>query len=851
MSLFQARCFWNASTGSKEDSDADCLCVANIDNEPSSPSSGGGSAGFQGRFERNKIITASYQGILRIYHPKKRDYKIEDLCLEQDMGAPIIQMAVGRFTNSSIKTDVQLAVLHPLKLCVYSVSCANAQIGFSTNLCYFHTLTRPAFNMCVGPFGGGRDLTEDYFCVQSLDGVLTFYEQDSLAFSRQLPNCLLPGPITYCSKLDLFLVGSCDMTLDAYRYTVLAAAADNTIEQLGAQGLQQEVAGKKVQVDWSFNLGEHAHRIEVAKSKSMAPNPWEIIVIGEYSIFYIKESGGLYLQKRHMEEIATSRAYAREDDSTNLILVTRTNHLLVYREMQLIWCARLQTTGIPVEIIVEELVGIKGMLTTLNEEGNVQVSYLGTEPPAETLINTEMKELDYEMMEEEHQQLLRTIRRCHLDGKSEPKEKLEIYIERYPESFDTVDPFEDRHANIICEDDVPLQTTISFCIRSCHGGARNITVTVGCESDCFLTSLDRGFDLPELAADEPIMLDVSFWQKCDVMCFSLQAQISVSFFSPNNEPRSVILPFRLPLWFVTRSIPPVKSANFKIHFDTSADFSLTNLFSDVINQPNVFPQVSSTANIMSIQYIAGKSPVTVLYSKSAARISVQGTEFTSLWILCDELKRRLKAMDSSVVLAFQDSLPLQDYFSLVDDHFTLLKHLEMLRKDMEDRMHQYRVVQKRLLVRYKDRNPAPVSSLDVLIQLSFESLIRLIDACDEAERAKNVVAGHLGAATELLLFLMNSRFDFDDENAKLLRIYFSPIIDDNWEEQVSGALGEALRTSLAATQKDAALYPPTFEGSITLKKNLTEVIDRLASGARLNVTEDDEEDNEEEEGGNA
>lgn len=44
-----------------------------------------------------KIVTGNFQGILRIYLPTKRGmYQNSDLLLEQDLGAPILQVAAGR-----------------------------------------------------------------------------------------------------------------------------------------------------------------------------------------------------------------------------------------------------------------------------------------------------------------------------------------------------------------------------------------------------------------------------------------------------------------------------------------------------------------------------------------------------------------------------------------------------------------------------------------------------------------------------------------------------------------------------------------------------------------------------------
>lgn len=44
-----------------------------------------------------KIVTGSYHGMLRIYFPHQREYKIEDLMLEQDLGHPILQIECGKF----------------------------------------------------------------------------------------------------------------------------------------------------------------------------------------------------------------------------------------------------------------------------------------------------------------------------------------------------------------------------------------------------------------------------------------------------------------------------------------------------------------------------------------------------------------------------------------------------------------------------------------------------------------------------------------------------------------------------------------------------------------------------------
>merc|ERR1712039_225728 len=164
----------------------------------------------------------------------------------------------------------------------------------------------------------------------------------------------------------------------------------------------------------------------------------------------------------------------------------------------------------------------------------------------------------------------------------------------------------------------------------------------------------------------------------------------------------------------------------------------------------------------------------------------------------------------------------------------------MGRTELADRTQQYRVVQKRLLVRFKDRNPSPLNSLDALLSLTFESTIQLTEAIDDVERALRTVSCHLSAATELVLLLIRFRFELDDENFRVLRLHLSPemcdTVEQGWEEQVDASMIHLLRTSLARNAKDRSALPPPMKvpaDTLKLKKRITNVVDRLANGGRI------------------
>ncbi|KAL1132063.1 hypothetical protein AAG570_010021, partial [Ranatra chinensis] len=122
------------------------------------------------------------------------------------------------FSSRGSKND-HIGVLHPRSIAVYSLITVtgSAEHGDQSQLylAYEHQLKRCAYNMIVGGFGGvvGRD----FLCIQSLDGALMFFEQETLALTRTLPNFLLPSPIAYVPHTDSFVILNSEWFLESYR----------------------------------------------------------------------------------------------------------------------------------------------------------------------------------------------------------------------------------------------------------------------------------------------------------------------------------------------------------------------------------------------------------------------------------------------------------------------------------------------------------------------------------------------------------------------------------------------------------------------------------------------------------
>ena len=129
---------------------------------------------------------------------------------------------------------------------------------------------------------------------------------------------------------------------------------------------------------------------------------------------------------------------------------------------------------------------------------------------------------------------------------------------------------------------------------------------------------------------------------------------------------------------VSEPVPVLKQSGFKITLETNrVPPPLGLLFEDVMSkQPGIFDAIkASGVNAMSISYYCGLD-ATILVSKNSARFRVQSSSFEGLWLLSDELVRRLVAYyaqpsqqsqdEEPFAVLYAEPLPLQEYFELID-----------------------------------------------------------------------------------------------------------------------------------------------------------------------------------------
>uniref|UniRef100_A0A8D0CJV1 Bardet-Biedl syndrome 9 n=1 Tax=Scleropages formosus TaxID=113540 RepID=A0A8D0CJV1_SCLFO len=388
MSLFKARDWWSVVLGEGEEFDQGCLCVGDVDN------SGSG---------HDKIVVGSYMGLLRIYGPRASSpgsgALAEDQLLEVQLRDPIIQLEVGKFVSCS--DLLHLAVLHPRKLSVYAVTATagNVEHGiqYQLRLVYEHNLQRTACNMTYGPFGG---VTGHHFiCIQSMDGMLMFFEQESYAFGRFLPGFLLPGPLCYCGRTDTFITVSSARQVESYKYEVLAVATDADEEH------ERKTSGKRLTADWTLVIGEQALDIVVPTFTSTS----SIFVLGERNVYCLKDNGQIRFMKKLEYNPSCFLPYASvSEGTTNLLMGNHNSTLLVYQDVTLKWAAQLSC--VPVAVRVANFQDLKGVVVTLSGDGHLQCSYMGTDPSFFMAPRVDAREINYEEVDAEMKALQKIIK---------------------------------------------------------------------------------------------------------------------------------------------------------------------------------------------------------------------------------------------------------------------------------------------------------------------------------------------------------------------------------------------------------------------------------------------------------
>ncbi|XP_071490439.1 protein PTHB1-like [Diadema antillarum] len=819
MSLFKARDWWTRSVGSDEVFDQGSLAVACIDSN--SPN--------------DKIIVGSFNGVLRIYQPqpgKGENLKAEDVLLETQLQQPILQVAVGRLV--SVSEALHLAVLHPRKLAVYSVIGTTGAVEhgsqYQLKLIYEHNLQRTAYNMVIGPFGGVKG--KDFVCVQSMDGTVSFFEQESFAFSRFLPGFLLPGPLAYVPRTDSFITVSSAWQVESYKYQVLAVATDAKTKEES----QKITSGKRITADWTFNLGEPALDMVVVTNANAAPS---VLILGERSIVCLKDVGTLRFSKKVEYNPSCFYVYASLiENSINYMVGTHTGQLLVYEDVTLKWAAKLE--HVPVSLCVGQFQDLKGVVVTLDDQGHLVCCYLGTDPSLFVAPASEAREIDYSSQDQEMKDLQKAIKETSHRSDFAPKKMAEDELSMtasVPSNLD--DPSVAGETEVTDDDPVP-SITVKLTLKS-HSGVSGVRLLLFCPLPLAVTQSTHTISFVGDASN-PTTIMISFFMRGHCLPSTLVAKATATYTTSSGAPRVVQCDIKLPLKLVCKPCQPAKNAAHKITLDSNRNCAnLIDIFPDLTG-----PEGLGSGNALGLQ-IYGGPKITLLASKSSQRYRLQCDIFEAMWLVMHEFIDRatIYHRNSGVKdfqLMYSSPLPMQEYFELIDTHLELRVHAQRYKELLDQRAKQFRAIQRRLLTRFKDKTPSPLNNLDTLLEGTYRQILKLAEGVDENQKALVRCSMGLSCATSIITALLTLMHGLSETEREILEMSLSSQVqcdgEQGWEETVDASVTNLLRTCLAKTAKDQAINPAplTMTTDISkLKKHIAQVTEKLAKGARLQV----------------
>lgn len=88
-----------------------------------------------------------------------------------------------------------------------------------------------------------------------------------------------------------------------------------------------------------------------------------------------------------------------------------------------------------------------------------------------------------------------------------------------------------------------------------------------------------------------------------------------------------------------------------------------------------------------------------------------------------EAYERLTSLKYGYQVTSQEKVPTPALLEAIDKHFAYRHELRTMRKSLEDRTYQFRIIQKKLLNRFKDKNPSALNNLDFLLMHTYGQVI--------------------------------------------------------------------------------------------------------------------------------
>ncbi|KAF8793668.1 Protein PTHB1 like protein [Argiope bruennichi] len=592
--------------------------------------------------------------------------------------------------------------------------------------------------------------------------------------------------------------------------------------------------GKKVAPEWTYILGDSAMDIILVDDKT-SPT---IAILGEKFITGLNSHGSIKFSKKLSFMPRCFTCYREEHHGFLIILVVTANQtLLIYHETQLKWAVQLMFP--PICISRASFTDIRGILTLLSEEGNLACCYLGTEPSLFVSPLSEPQEIDFKVAEQEMERLKKVIKSSNQNllgtQKLGNEISLSITVSNHLAPADMNESRDTTGRTLGPVPAVPIKVNLK-----CRSVIHDVRLMVHVESPLKVSQnvFVFGSVMDGSQAIASVFLEYPFIPS------SLKVTAHAVYTNSYGAPRIVDVSALLPFNVVAKACPPVKEGETKVTIDINKKPLLLNeLFPELFIDGASYP-----GGALGIEYFSGHV-VTIMPSKTAQRYRIQSDQFPALWLAVSELVRRLQhkfrkeADNAKLICSFNSPIPLQDYFKVIEEHFTNRQVIQEVEDLIAHRSLQFRVVQKRLLTKLKDSTPSPLNNLDTLLEATHRQIMSVTETMDRHLKALESSCCALSAATNLILLLIKVTIGMKEDEWMYLTACFSPAVNSDsyqgWEEKVNIALIYLLKHCLGKgdeTKFPEAKMEPLKDIS-KLKKHITLVVDKIMKNTSLALTD--------------
>ena len=770
MSIFESKEFSSISVSKSYDEEFDynSITIGNVDNEQNGS---------------NKICVSSMKGYLRIFQPHFRSNSSDQLLFEKLYDEPILQIDIGNYIIRS--NEYQLGILQSKRFFVVEIK--NLKGATNLKLCSDNKLKRNGHNFTRGKIG---EKTNDFVFIQSIDGAISIYEQDSLINIVTFSEVLFPGQIGFLNRKDSFIISNTAYEIECYGYNNLATLKANT-------------QNSNFNHTWKVNIGELTIQMEIIYNNLNKKQ--EIVILSETMLNLINENGVLVYQKKLDFEPRTFYVYNITDTKyqTNkffdlmCMIATSSNHILIYKGITLAWAVKVYET--PIYLSFADFQGIKSLIVSLSENGRLNILYLGMEQVKNTQI-VQSKQMDQNFLIKESERLNQIIENYSKGIVATPDTTLTINAEVNQKIFYDNEPGD----KVFYKDDYGKILRSQVYLEFSYDGieAENIRINITCPYNVICD--DPIFKITSLSKDDGTMKKTLNFRVVSALFPTFtNVDIYATYYikDKNNEKifQSTFVSIELPLTLFVRVHPDNKKADAsnKITLCTNKNpLELDVIFKDLTEDYIDSDLIKKKKNLITFIY-PNRNEVTVIVSKQNGRYRIQSPQMECILFITAQIVRRLNEHFNYQVECFiDDQINFGKYIDYIKTHFQLIQDKKEVHKELEKYSTLYTSIQKSLLNKYQQKNPPKLSSLDYLLKQVFKSITNESQKILDIENQLKICHRDIIIWTELILYLLKLRSRMTEEHYQILKGAF-PLdnvsnSENSWEDITVANMGNLI-----------------------------------------------------------